>query len=109
MRRQGTVYFKGIPAGIVWQDEDGYGFSYHPAYLARAKEPVSFTLPLREQPFLSKTMIPFFDGLIPEGWLLDITVRNWKLDPGDRMQLLLTACKDCIGAVSIEPVIKSAK
>jgi serine/threonine-protein kinase HipA len=49
-------------------------------------------------------MIPFFDGLIPEGWLLDITVKNWKLDTRDRMGLLLTACKDCIGAVSIEVI-----
>jgi serine/threonine-protein kinase HipA len=49
-------------------------------------------------------MIPFFDGLIPEGWLLDITVKNWKTNPNDRMGLLLFACKDCIGAVSIEPI-----
>ena len=49
-------------------------------------------------------MIPFFDGLIPEGWLLDITVKNWKVNPNDRMELLLIACKDCIGAVSIEPI-----
>ena len=48
-------------------------------------------------------MIPFFDGLIPEGWLLDIAQKNWKLDPRDRMGLLLTCCKDCIGAVSIVP------
>lgn len=104
MRREGTVLFKGIKAGTVWQDEDGYGFAYDTHYLAEAKDPVSLTLPLRAQPFFSKTMFPFFDGLIPEGWLLDITVKNWKLDPNDRMQLLLTVCRDCIGAVSIESI-----
>jgi len=107
MRREGTVLFKGVKAGTVWQDEDGYGFSYDPGFIQVSKEPVSLTLPLREQPFLSKTMLPFFDGLIPEGWLLDITVKNWKLDPGDRMKLLLTACRDCIGAVSIEVTTQS--
>ena len=102
MRREGTVFFRGLKAGTVWQDDDGYGFVYDTGYLQSAKEPISFTLPLSEKEYVSKTMLPFFDGLIPEGWLLDISVKNWKLDPKDRMQLLLTICRDCIGAVSIE-------
>jgi serine/threonine-protein kinase HipA len=51
-------------------------------------------------------MIPFFDGLIPEGWLLEIAVDNWKLNPRDRMNLLLTLCKDNIGDISIEKGLK---
>lgn len=66
--------------------------------------PVSLTLPLRKAPYTSKVLFPFFDGLIPEGWLLDIAQKNWKLNPRDRMGLLLACCKDCIGAVSIEEV-----
>jgi len=105
MRRSGKVLFKDNPAGIVWQDENGYGFLYNKDYLKEVGAyPVSWTLPLREEPYHSNTMIPFFDGLIPEGWLLEITVKNWKIDPNDRMGLLLTACKDCIGAVSILPM-----
>ena len=49
-------------------------------------------------------MFPFFDGLIPEGWLLDIAQKNWKLNPRDRMEILLKTCHDCIGAVSIEEI-----
>jgi serine/threonine-protein kinase HipA len=49
-------------------------------------------------------LFPFFDGLIPEGWLLDIAEKNWKLNEKDRMGLLLTFCKNCIGAVSIVAV-----
>ena len=110
MRREGKVFFKDKHAGIVWQDDDGYGFSYDPQYLNQKNpEPVSLTLPLTAQPYISKTMIPFFDGLIPEGWLLDITVQNWKLNSRDRMGLLLVACKDCIGAVSIEGVPQNEK
>lgn len=104
MRRSGKVFFKDKEAGIVWQDENGYGFEYNEEYLRLKATPVSLTLPLRKDPYLSNTMIPFFDGLIPEGWLLEITVKNWKVNPNDRMGLLLIACKDCIGAVSIEPV-----
>lgn len=49
-------------------------------------------------------MFPFFDGLIPEGWLLVIAQKTWKVDPRDRMGLLLTVCKDPIGAAHVEPV-----
>ncbi|MFC0773317.1 HipA N-terminal domain-containing protein [Terrimonas alba] len=105
MRRSGKVLFKDKEAGIVWQDDDGYGFAYNQEYLQlKDATPVSLTLPLRLESYRSNTMIPFFDGLIPEGWLLDITVKNWKLNPNDRMEILLVACKDCIGAVSIEPI-----
>ncbi len=104
MKRSGKVLFKNIEAGIVWQDDDGYGFQYNKEYLKKNSIPVSLTLPLRSEPYSSNTMMPFFDGLIPEGWLLDITIKNWKINPNDRMELLLTACKDCIGAVSIEAI-----
>ena len=53
-------------------------------------------------------LFPFFDGLIPEGWLLNIAEKNWKLKPRDRMGLLMACCLDCIGAVSINPVIEES-
>lgn len=105
MRREGKVFFQDKPAGTVWQDDAGYGFAYDEAWLAnRAAQPVSLALPLRAEPYVSNTMIPFFDGLIPEGWLLEITAKSWKLDPSDRMAILLVACEDCIGAVSVKGI-----
>lgn len=105
MRREGKVLYKNKLAGIVWQDENGYGFKYDEKYLEdKNSEPVSLVLPLMPEPYLGKTMIPFFDGLIPEGWLLNIAVKNWKLNIRDRMGLLLVACRDCVGAVSIEGI-----
>ena len=62
---------------------------------------VSLTLPLSEEAYSSKTLFSFFDGLIPEGWLLDVVSRNWKINNRDRFGLLLVACKDCIGNVTI--------
>ena len=64
---------------------------------------VSGTLPLGEKPYHDTVLFPFFDGLIPEGWLLDIAERSWKINQRDRMSLLLACCKDCIGAVSVIP------
>jgi len=35
--------------------------------------------------------------------MLDIGVKNWKVNRRDRMGLLLAFCRDTIGAVCIEP------
>lgn len=101
--RVAYVYVRNIFAGILQETDAGYSFAYDAAYLKREDaSAVSLTLPLTDQTYTSKTLFPFFDGLIPEGWLLGIVSRNWKIDPKDRFGLLLVACKDCIGNVSIE-------
>ena len=103
--KEGRVFYKEIPAGTIREDESGFVFAYDKEYLSRADaQPVSLTLPLRDEPYVSQVMFPFFDGLIPEGWLLDVAVESWKINPRDRMQLLLTCCRDCIGAVNIEQI-----
>jgi len=103
--KQARIYFHHRLAGIITEDEAGYSFRYDSGYLqAEDAEAVSLTIPLREGVYYSKVLFPFFDGLIPEGWLLGIASRSWKIDSRDRMSLLLACCKDCIGAVSVEPV-----
>jgi len=103
--RKAEIKFNENTAGWLTQDENGFHFSYTKAYLESEKPvPVSLTLPLQENEFNSQVLFPFFDGLIPEGWLLVIAESNWKLDSRDRMGLLLSCCKDCIGAVSIVPM-----
>jgi len=104
MNRRGQVRYNDIPAGTIEETDSGYKFHYLENWLQTpASHPISLTLPLTAKPYESKTLFPFFDGLIPEGWLLEISVRNWKLDPRDRMGLLLAVCRDCIGAVSVVP------
>lgn len=102
--RKAEIKIYDTTAGWLVEDENGYHFNYDNSYLnTRNPEPISLTLPLKEQPYRSKILFPFFDGLIPEGWLLDIAQNNWKLNPRDRMGLLMACCKDCIGAVSVHP------
>ena len=103
--RQGTVLVQNIPAGVLQETDSGYLFQYDPAYLLRPDaSAVSLTLPLQSDPYRATVLFPFFDGLIPEGWLLGIASRNWKIDPSDRFGLLLVTCRDCIGNVSIQGV-----
>lgn len=100
--RQAQVFYKNEFAGIIRETDDGFLFQYDPEYLTNENsKPVSLTLPLQQKAFISRVLFPFFDGLIPEGWLLNIAVNNWKLKPNDRFGMLLTLCKDSIGCVSI--------
>lgn len=104
--KQAIVFLRNIKAGILTEDENGYTFEYNTEYLSTANaEAISLTFPLSNRPYHDKVLFPFFDGLIPEGWLLDIAEKNWKIDTRDRMSLLLACCKDCIGAVGVEPII----
>ena len=100
--RRARIMYRDIVAGLLVEDENGYTFTYDADYLSIATaEPISLTLPLTAEPYRSNVMFPFFDGLVPEGWLLNITTKNWKLNANDRMGLLMTCCKDCIGAVGV--------
>ena len=100
--RTAYVYVREIFAGILKETDYGYSFAYDDDYL-KSENPtaVSLTLPLQEEEYTSKTLFAFFDGLIPEGWLLNIVSHNWKIDRKDRFGLLLVACKDPIGNVQI--------
>ena len=103
--RQGKVFIESTFAGVINETPSGFTFQYSNDYLHQENAmPISLTLPLQEEPFHNKTLFSFFDGLIPEGWLLNIAERNWKINRRDRMGLLLTCCKDCIGNVSVEPI-----
>ena len=100
--RRGKVFYKDDFAGIIQEDANGVSFTYDSEYLKKENaKPVSLALPLREETYTDKVMLPFFDNLIPEGWLLEIAEQNWKINPRDRMGLLLAFCKDTIGAVSV--------
>ena len=105
--RKAEIKVNDKTAGWLTQDENGYHFQYDNSCLeSAAAESISLTLPMQKKPFDSKVLFPFFDGLIPEGWLLAIAEKNWKLNPRDRMGLLLACCKDCIGAISVHSVIE---
>ena len=105
MRKAEVFLFERLAGRIVETDDGRCEFAYDVDYMKEPDaEPVSPTMPFQEEPYWSDEMLPFFDGLIPEGWLLEIAEDTWKINPRDRMQLLLTCCRDCIGAVSIEQI-----
>ena len=96
---------RSLFSGYIGGDSNGgrkrIYLAYTESYVAENGTPISLAMSVHAKPYTSNVLFPFFDGLIPEGWLLDIAQANWKINPRDRMSLLLACCKDCIGAVSI--------
>jgi serine/threonine-protein kinase HipA len=104
--RQAEIYYNNLLAGVLTETDGGeYTFLYDSNYVSNyPKQFITFTMPVTEKLYTDKRLFPFFEGLIPEGWLLDIATKNWKLNPNDRMGLLLACCQNCIGAVSVKPI-----
>lgn len=98
------VYFNEKLAGVISEEPTGeISFQYDSNYLADLSlHPISVSLPKQSAPFKEAGLPPFFDGLIPEGWLLTLAADQYKLNPiRDRFALLLATCQDTIGAVTI--------
>lgn len=104
--RKAEIYYKNDLAGYLTETDDGeYVFQYTADYVTQQPDQfLTFSMPVNNQPYKDSRLFSFFEGLIPEGWLLDIAAKNWKLNPNDRMGLLLACCQNCIGAVSVKPM-----
>jgi serine/threonine-protein kinase HipA len=104
--RKGEVYYDSHLAGVITETTEGeFIFQYDANYIKEyPNEFITFTMPVTEKPYTDTRLFPFFEGLIPEGWLLDIASKNWKINLNDRMGLLLACCQNCIGAVSVKPI-----
>lgn len=107
--RQARIYYDTLFCGLLTETNDGYyTFKYDDDYVKQYSEQfITFTMPVREQEYKEKRLFAFFEGLIPEGWLLDIASKSWKINRNDRMGLLLACCENCIGAVSVKTVNKN--
>ena len=104
MRRRGIIHLSGERVGLLEEVGDGTHFTYDPAWLARSDAlPISLTMPLRTAPYEARGLHPFFENLLPEGWLLELSTAKLKISKDDAFGLLLATCADCIGAVEVRP------
>lgn len=98
--RKALIRIKNISAGILEELQNGqYQFTYQPEYKGL---PVSLTMPLTQQIYHYEKFPPFFEGLLPEGMMLEALLRKFKLDKYDYFGQLLIVGKDVVGAVTIE-------
>lgn len=109
MTRMGKVLISGRPVGVIKEADGITTFTYSREWLALPDaKPISLTLPLRAEPYVNSGLHPFFENLLPEGWLLEVSSKKLKISKEDPFGLLLATCGDCIGAVEIEAVESEA-
>jgi len=98
--RKANVFMQEKPAGVLEEIEEGkhYRFTYFDDY---AGLPISLTMPVRSKTFDFYRFPPFFDGLLPEGVLLEAFLKRSKIDRNDFFSQLLAAGENLVGAVSV--------
>lgn len=102
--RQAIVRLDGHRVGTLTEAGRRITYRYDTEWLANDRAvPISLTLPLTNQPYVTEGLHPFFENLLPEGWLLDLTTTALKISKDDAFGLLIATCADCIGAVEILP------
>lgn len=98
--KKARVFVNGVTAGILGRLKDGrYLFTYQDDYHG---EPVSLTMPLTKKIYEYDKFPPFFEGLLPEGVMLEALLRKYKLDKKDYFGQLIKVGQDVVGAVTIE-------
>lgn len=108
--RKANVYLRNELAGFLEKlSADKYQFTYTPEWLMSTKLPIGLALPLSGNPFVSDELFPFFDNLIPEGWLLSSVSATYKIDRKNKFALLLATGRETIGAVKVIAVDEKGK
>jgi serine/threonine-protein kinase HipA len=101
--RQARVLVHGVEAGILEElAKEHYRFTYHVNY---SGPPVSLTMPTKQQAYDFHQFPPFFEGLLPEGIMLEALLRLHKLNRNDYFGQLLKVGRDVVGAVTVEDII----
>ena len=102
--KKGLVYCNDLFCGTIIQDDDNkFIFEYTLDWFNDESKPaISLTMPKTQKIYQSDILFPFFDGLIPEGYLLELAIRSFGIKANDRMTLLLKTCNNPIGNVSVK-------
>jgi serine/threonine-protein kinase HipA len=102
--RRAKVFVKGVDAGVLEERVPGkeYNFRYLDTYQG---DPVSLTMPIDQREIQYDHFPPFFDGVLPEGVMLDGLLRQRKIDKNDLFSQLLAVGKDLVGAVTVEEIL----
>ena len=104
--RKAIVRFKGIPAGILEEQNIGFVFRYEDSYFQNPTlKSVSVTLPKTQQTYHNTSLFPVFYNMLPEGANKAMICQALRIDENDFFGLLLaTAQYDAIGAITVQPI-----
>ncbi len=101
MMRRATVSMHGVRAGELEEIERGskYTFIYFDEY---GGPPISQTMSVEQGRYEFSRFPPFFEGLLPEGEMLEGLLRQAKIDRIDCFGQLMAVGGDLVGAVTVE-------
>jgi len=98
--RKARILVNKVEAGVLEALRGGgYQFTYHEHYQG---PPVSLTMTLKSKVYDFDVFPPFFEGLLPEGNMLEALLRKYKIDRNDYFEQLIKVGQDVVGAVTIE-------
>lgn len=93
----------GKEAGVLIEhSRNMYTFQYLSDY---SGEPISLTMPVREEQYIYDSFPPFFEGLLPEGYNRNQILRLRKIDSKDCFSLLMYLGQDVVGATTITEIL----
>jgi serine/threonine-protein kinase HipA len=102
---QATVYYGPKEAGVLRHTSDGFEFCYHSAYRSDPHaKPITRRLPLNRSRFAFKSLLPWFQDVLPEGWVINALGQTRQLNEMEQFALLLHMGTDTLGPVSLHPV-----
>jgi serine/threonine-protein kinase HipA len=103
--KKAEVSMHGLPAGILEEMEIGrkYRFFYYENYCGPS---IALTMPVDKKEFVFNRFPPFFDGLLPEGPLLEGLLRQRKIDRFDYLSQLIAVGNELVGAVTVQAKCK---
>ena len=107
--RTAKVFLRGVEAGMLQKSEDGFTFAYSIDWIQSGGTAMALSMPLTQKPYQAPTLFPFFDNLIPEGWLLSYVQQVHRVDKTDRFALLMITGRFPIGAISVVPVFEGTE
>lgn len=99
--RKAKVFVNGVLAGTLEEVVKGkkYVFAYEETFLGPS---VSLTMPMNQRIYEFDRFPPFFEGLLPEGMMLESLLKRAKIDRDDFFKQLVTVGKDLVGNVTVE-------
>ncbi|GLU45255.1 HipA N-terminal domain-containing protein [Allomuricauda sp. NBRC 101325] len=100
--RKAIVYVHGNRAGVLKEiSQSEYYFEYDEGYDGDA---ISLTMPIGRKKYSFKSFPPFFEGLLPEGVMLQGLLRIAKIDQKDYFSQLMATGTDLVGAITVKPM-----
>lgn len=98
--KKAIVFVHNKRAGILSENTTGgYDFIYDDNYEG---EPVSLTMPLIIKTYSFAKFPSFFEGLLPEGIMLEGLLKIVKIDRNDFFAQLIATGNDLVGAVTVK-------